>query len=396
MRSSSRSALSVIGSVAWLVACGEGASSSGSDPGGGGSGAGSGVGAAGSGANDPDGGVGAGPVGGSGGSGGGGAPAGLVPIVVAQGHMGRTTISCDGGQTFVENQSQDDAFRCWSGPDTDCDHNPFAGRGLAYGNGVWVATFGWGAPGTLRRSVDGVAWEVVETDTPTFADVAFGNGIFVANGSPTRLSTDGLTWTDGGPLDLNINTRSIAFVPHGAGVFLVTGESGEARDIVRSADGITWTHASSRPAACGQYVKNVQYGNGVIALFSGAGHVCTSSDGGDTWSHHPVNDYLSSHGVWTGSEFLVWAGSTLFRSADGAAWTSDMGSPGNLSLDGPVARTSAGMFVAVNQSWDNYYEEQSFVWSEDGIAWQTSSAFVGSHPINFLDFGYAEPSTACP
>jgi hypothetical protein len=340
--------------------------------------------------------VGAGPIGGAGGSGGGGAPAGLVPIVVAQGHMGRTTISCDGGQTFVEDQSQDDAFRCWSGPDTDCDHNAFAGRGLAYGNGVWVATFGWGAPGTLRRSVDGVVWEVVESDTPTYADVAFGNGTFVANSSPTRLSTDGLTWTEGGSLDLSINTRAIAFVPHGAGVFIVTGESGEQRDIVTSPDGITWTHASVRPPQCGQYVKNLQYGNGVIALFSGAGHVCTSSDGGDTWALHPVNDWLSSNGVWTGSEFFVWAGSTLFRSADGATWASNLASPGNLSLDGPVARTSAGMFVGVSQSWDNFYEEQSFVWSEDGIAWQTADAFVGSHPINFLDFGYAEPSAACP
>ncbi len=379
--------------LALVAACGDETGSGGSGAAGG-SGAGSSAGGDGSGAGDPSGGGGGGP---SGGSGGGGAPpAGLVPIVVAQGHMGRTTISCDGGQTFVANQSEDDSYRCWSGPDTDCDHNAFAGRGLAYGNGVWIATFGWGAPGTLRRSLDGVTWQVVETDTPTYADVAYGNGTFVANSSPTRLSTDGLTWTDGGSLDLNINTRAIAFVPHGAGVFIVTGESGDQRDIVISPDGITWSHASTRPAECGQYVKNLQYGDGVIALFSGAGHVCTSSDGGDTWVHHPVNDFLSSHGVWTGSEFFVWAGSTLFRSGDGATWTSDAGSPGNLSLDGPVARTADGIFVGVNQTWDGYYEEQSFVWSEDGIAWQTAGEFVGSHPINFLDFGYAEASAACP
>jgi hypothetical protein len=297
--------------------------------------------------------------------------------------------------TYVANQSEDDAFRCWSGDGTDCDHNPFAGRGLAYGNGVWVATFGWGAPGTLRRSVDGVDWQIVASDTPTYADVAFGNGTFVTNNSPTRISTDGLTWVDGGSLDLNINTRAIQFVPHGDGVFIVTGESGEERDIVRSADGITWTHATTRPPQCGQYVSNLQYGDGTIALFSGAGHVCTSTDGGDSWALHPVHDYLSSGGVWTGSEFYVWAGSTRFRSPNGIDWSSDEGTPPNLSL-GPVARAPDGTFVAVHQSWDNYYEEQGFFVSTDGLTWQSATTFVGSHPVNFFEFGYVQPSSACP
>ncbi len=375
-----------------LTACGD---SSGTGSGAGSSdGGGPGAGGEGSGAGDPAGGGGASQ--GTGGSGGGGAPEGLVPVVIAQGHMGRTAISCDGGETFVADQSQDDAYRCWSSPDTDCDHNPYAGRGLAYGNGVWVATFGWGAPGTLRRSTNGVDWEVVQADTPTYADVAFGKGVFVANGSPTRLSTDGLTWTDGGSLDLSINTRAIAYVPHGEGVFIVTGESGDQRDIVLSEDGVEWRHASVRPAECGQYVRNLQYGGGVVALFSGAGHVCTSSDGGDTWELHLVNDFLTSHGVWTGSEFFVWAGSTLFRSSDGAAWTSQAGSPAGVSLDGPVALTAGGVFVAVDQTWDGYYEEQGFVHSADGVSWQTASEFAGGHPIGFLDFGYAAPSAACP
>ena len=332
---------------------------------------------------------------GAGASGGGGGEPGGLPAFLAQGHMGRTTLSCDGGETFAANQSENDDFRCWSGADTDCDHNALAGRGLAFGNGVWIATFGWGAPGTIQRSVNGVDWEVVATDTPTFADVAFGNGIFVANNSPTRISTDGLTWTDGGSLDLMINTRSISFVPDGDGVWIVTGESGENRDIIRSFDGVTWTPATTRPPTCGQYVRNIAYGNGVIALFSGAGHVCTSTDGGDTWALNPVNDYLTSTGVLTGSEFFVWAGGERFRSADGATWTSDVGTPGDLSLDGPVAVAPDGRFVGVHQSWDNYYEEQRFVFSDDGLAWQTASAFVGSHPINFIEFGGVEPSSAC-
>ncbi len=337
---------------------------------------------------------GTGGAGASAGAGTGGGTSG-IPAFIAQGHMGRTTLSCDGGESFTANQSQDDAFRCWSGDGTDCDHNAFAGRGLAFGNGVWVATFGWGAPGTLRRSTNGVDWSVVATETPTFADVAFGKGIFVANNSPTRISTDGITWTDGGSLDLSINTRSITYVPHGEGLFLVTGESNEDRDIVRSTDGITWTHATTRPATCGQYVRNVAYGNGTIAIFSGSGHVCTSTDGGDTWAVNPVNDYLTSGGVFTGTEFFVWAGPQRFRSTDGVTWTGDAGTPAGLQLDGPVAIAPDGRFVGVHQSWDNYYEEQQFVFSDDGLNWQTASTFVGSHPINFLEFGSVEASVAC-
>ncbi|NUP13039.1 MAG: hypothetical protein HOW73_43925 [Polyangiaceae bacterium] len=330
-----------------------------------------------------------------GGGGAGGAPDGLVPAYVVQGLMGRTALSCVGGRTYVADQSEDDAYRCWSGDGTDCDHNAFAGRGLAYGNGVWVATFGWGAPGTLKRSTNGVTWEVVEENTPTYADLAFGNGLFVTNGSTTRISTDGMTWSDGGPTDVTINTRAIEFLPHDGGVFIITGESGEERDIVRSTDGIHWAHASVRPPECGQWVSNLAYGNGVIALFGGAGTVCTSTDGGDTWTAHAVAESLSSHGVWTGSEFFVWSGSTRFRSADGAAWTSDAGTP-DLGIGGPVALGASGVFVAVHQSWDNYYEDQRFVFSTDGLNWSEADDYVGGHPVNFLQFGYVEPSDACP
>lgn len=332
----------------------------------------------------------------SGGGGAGGSVEGLVPVFLGQGHMGRTTLSCDGGETFAVNKSEDDDFRCWSGADTDCDHGPWAGRGLAHGNGVWVATFGWGAPGTLRRSSDGVTWEDVALDTPTYADVAFGNGVFVANTSPTRLSTDGATWTDGGEVGLNINHRAIEFVPHGAGLFVITGESGENRGIVMSPDGTTWTPATSRPPECGASVQNITYGSGVIALFGGQGTVCTSTDGGDTWTYTKVADGFSSHGLWTGSEFMVWQGSTRHQSADGIAWTNQAGAPGNMTIGGPVARSPEGRFSAVKQSWDNYYEDQRLVWSDDGLSWQEATEYLGSHPINFLQFAYVEPSANCP
>src|SRR5262245_52167588 len=69
---------------------------------------------------------------------------GLVPVFVAQGHVGRTTISCDDGRTWVGNRSDDDSIRCFSG--VDCDHHPGAAHGVVFGHGWFFATFGWGQP----------------------------------------------------------------------------------------------------------------------------------------------------------------------------------------------------------------------------------------------------------
>jgi hypothetical protein len=320
-----------------------------------------------------------------------------VPVFLAQGHLGRTTISCDDGRTWIHDASQDDAARCFE-DDLDCDHHPFAARGIAHGAQTFVLTWGWGAPGTVVRSEDAANFETVLADTPTFADIAFGNGRFVANGAMTQVSDDlGKSWSPGGPLAIDINTRAIEFFPHDGGVFVVTGESGEQRAIVRSADGVTWTPASVRPPECGAYVIGMAYGSGVAIVASGGGHVCRSSDGGDTWEHVPVSAGLSSPPVWTGAEFFVYEGSTLHRSADGAAWQSEPIAPANASI-GPLARSPAGTFVAANAGWMVWYEEQEFYRSVDGVTWEVLApdAFTGSHPIYFMAHGEVAAGAGCP
>ncbi|MDC0722457.1 hypothetical protein POL25_36545 [Nannocystis sp. bb15-2] len=320
-----------------------------------------------------------------------------VPVFIAQGHYGRTTISCDDGRTWIQDSSQDDAVRCFEAG-LDCDHNAFAGRGIAHGEQTFVLTWGWGAPGSLVRSEDAAMFETVLADTPTFADVAFGNGRFVANNSPTQISDDlGKTWQEGGPLDIGINTRAIEFFPHDGGWFVVSGESGEQRAIVRSADGVTWTPATTRPPQCGGYVIGMAYGSGVGIMVSGNGHVCRTTDGGDDWEHVPVTDNLSSPPIWTGSEFFVYQGATLHRSADGASWQSEPIAPGDISI-GQVARSPEGTFVATNAGWMVWYEKQRFFRSEDGVNWEVlpAEAFAGSHPIYFMAHGQVAPGAGCP
>lgn len=334
---------------------------------------------------------------GGGGSGGAGG-SGLVQVFVAQGHMGRTTISCDDGKSWILDKSLDDNVRCFV--DLDCDHTAGAGRGLAFGSGQWIATFGWGEPGTLQRTTDAVSWETILDPSPTFADVAFGQGVFVANNIPPQLSSDGKTWTvTPSQENLNVgNPRAIGFSPDGGGVFIITGESGSSRDIVLSNDGgKTWWHPDSRPDECVTQVRGIAGGNGAIVAASATGFVCTSPDGGKSWQRVDVGDWLSSPPIFTGTEFMVWQSDKLHRSSDGVTWTTEATSPPGISI-GPVTRGANGTFVAANDGWMVWYEKQAFYRSIDGVNWESldPSKFKGSHPINFIEAGFAPPSAQCP
>ena len=326
----------------------------------------------------------------------GGTPPGKVPAFLAQGHLGRTTISCDGGRTWTHNHSIDDAQRCFEGM-LDCDHSENAGRGIAFGSGWFVVTWGWGHPGTVQRSSDGVTWETVMTNSPTFADLAFGNGTFVADASPTRVSTDAKTWASGGPLGFNINYRSIDFIDHDGGRFIVTGESGDQRAIATSKDGKTWQAATDRPAECGSYYRGIAYGAGTAVLASGSGHICYSKDGGDTWKLVKLDTALGPAVLRADTEFMLYNGSKRYHSADGVTWQNDTISPSNIQI-GPAARSPDGIIVAANDGWMVWYEKQKFFRSTDGKTWDVlpAGSFVGSHPIYFMSFGYVDPGAGCP
>lgn len=338
-------------------------------------------------------------LGGGGAGAGGNPPAGnaMVGVFVAQGHEGRITRSCDDGLTFPYNHSEDDGYRCFSDAEHDCDHSEFAGRGLAFGAGAFVATWGWGHPGKLQRSSDGKTFTDVMTETPTFADVAFGNGTFVACGNPTRISSDGSNWEMGGDLTFSFNYRGIEFVPAAGGTFIVTGESGEQHAISYSRDGKTWLEPSERPATCGQYLRGVAGSESVIVIASGQGHVCRSTDGGATWTQKQVTERFTSQPVWTGSEFWVYSGDQRFQSSDGDEWTSQPITPSGIQI-GNLARSPDGTLVAANDGWQVWYDQQRLFRSTDGLSFtvlEPMVAITGSHPINFVSFGYLPASADC-
>ena len=331
----------------------------------------------------------------AGGSGGSGAPAGLVPAFMAIGHQQRSTISCDDGRTWTHDQAADDT-ECW-GEDSmpDCDHSPYAGRGLTYGNGWFVGAWGWGDPGTIRRTKDGVTWETVMDESPTFAGLAYGKSTFVADGSPAFTSTDAETWDEQGDTKLGVLYRGIGFVPYDGGRFIAVGQDGDNLAISHSADGKTWTKAADN-GGCGKSFLGIA-GNADIAVLSQEdGGLCWSDDGGANWTRTSAGSSLTSNPIWTGTEFLVYNRARLYRSANGKTWTNEATVPNDLDL-GQIARSPEGTFVAGNHEWQHWYDSQEFYRSTDGKNWESlsSDAFTGSHPVKFVQFGYVEAGAGC-
>lgn len=324
---------------------------------------------------------------------------GLVPIFVAQGYAGRTTISCDDGRSWVANQSLDDSIRCFATGGPDCDHHPGRAKGVVYSRGYFVATYGWGPAGGVRRSRDGVAWTTT-LDGTTFGGIASSGTEVMLGARSVRTSIDdGATWT--APIETMLdgwNVRRAGYAPHDGGRLVLVGDAG---DVTLSSDGgATWWRPTTLPATCGGGIQNdggIGYVAGAIVIVGGDGSVCRSSDGGTTWTAHSIgSDISSSELVSTGSELLAWGGGRIYRSSDGATWNGADVSPGGTAI-GAVARSPDGTYVAVNSGWNRWYDQQRFYRSTDGVTWEVlaSDRYVGSHPIHQISFGLAEPSAAC-
>jgi hypothetical protein len=322
-------------------------------------------------------------------------PSDKLGVFIAQGHVGRTMMSCDDGRTWIKNRSDDDSIRCFEG--VDCDHTEGAGRGIAYGGGVFVATFGWGKPGSIRRSTDGFTWTKTLEGT-TFGGMVFGNEAFVAASRAPQASLDlGKTWAKTATPTATVwNVRGAGF---GAGnVVMVLEDSGKAELALSKDAGKTWWAPTTWPATCGKSIQTeggIVYGKSTLLIVGGDGVACRSTDGGKTFTDSKMGGDVTSYAIFTGTEFVAWGRTdknVMYRSADGAAWTI---TPTSHAI-GPSARSDKGTFVATNTGWMQWYEKQSFYRSNDGITWESlpKTAFTGSHPIRGMAFGYVDAS-AC-
>jgi len=205
---------------------------------------------------------------------------------------------------------------CWSNVQNPA---PVDVRGIAYGNGVYVAV---GSQGLVMNSPDGVNWTIVNAGTSwNITDVTFGNNKFVAvgsdEGSLCMTSTDGQNWNVvnyGSPIG-DIDATSVTY---GNGLFVTVGQCGKAW----STDAVTWHPSSSLSP-----LSSVTYGNGVFVAVgqdpTGAAAIYTSANG-TTWSAAsiPPGGYYFTDVTFGGGNFVATrAMYKICTSPDGISWT---------------------------------------------------------------------------
>ncbi|MFK7985503.1 MAG: WD40/YVTN/BNR-like repeat-containing protein [Sandaracinaceae bacterium] len=355
-----------------------------------------------------------------------------VRVIVASGQIGRTLVSCDDGQTWGADRGLDtegDALvcgevqsaRCYEDGDTcrrvigsgeceaetrcDCDHHPGASKNVAFGERHFVASWGWGPPGSVRRSLDGATWETVLEGT-SFGGLAYGNGRFVLGSRrPMVSSDDGATWTEGGMADFRDadgaalhNVRRAGFVDVMGGRFVLVAASGGRRDVLLSSDGgDSWWRPDTLPDACGASMQNA---GGIVAvgdriLVVGNPTVCVSEDGGTTFAAVDLGEGSVSHAVTDGTTAWFWRQGVVWASTDGATWTETPTVPAGLRLGTVALDPATGTFVGTRGGWNQWYDAQRFYRSSDGVTWtelDEASAPRG-HDLRWMTTGTVE---TCP
>lgn len=181
-----------------------------------------------------------------------------------------------------------------------------------------------GAGGTIVRSTDGVAWEVVASVGPDaqFRAVIYGGGRFVAVGSdrPTRhdrlvaTSTDGLLW-DVEPAPQESTLTDVAY---GNGVYVGVGLEGA---IAYSTDARNWT---VHLAVTNEGLEAVSFVRGRFFAHGQGGLVLVSSDG-EHWTQSALAPPARYARIIDGEDAYVLPGggdvATVLRSDDLATWT---------------------------------------------------------------------------
>lgn len=173
-------------------------------------------------------------------------------------------------------------------------------------------------------------WALRATTAVGFLSGIVYNGadlwVSVGDGIKTQSSPDGITWTDrANPLGPNAN-RSCYGLAYGAGVWVavVGGNGGTGlADILRSADGTTWTQPTDAFTGACDRALAVTYGNGLFIAAGDNGEITTSPDG-TTWTARSSSFGTSSIWSlgWANGQFVAGGDNgKIETSPDGTTWT---------------------------------------------------------------------------
>lgn len=318
----------------------------------------------------------------------------LVPVFVAIADGGWTATSCDLGRTWTAREFS---------PIRE-DHSEWtAFGGIAYGNEAFVIGLGWGFPGHVLHSSDGLAWEDLADDRflrggsvegfdASTGGVVFTGTEFLLFSEFTWRSTDGRTWSasdDRLPPGSHQLRQLRAFPADGLVVASVETQYGDEHPlgnfvVVSDDGGRTWTEGSGYENECSnpiQHWGDIEMAGGTIVV--GTGRLCRSTDRGATWTAldlpggGEIRDLVSD-----GEAFYAFEGERVLRSSDGAAW-SEIGGVG-ARVD--RAAFGAGAFVAVTGGGS----VPRFFRSDDGASWNeaTFSTSLGGLYVRDFTVGY--------
>ncbi len=320
------------------------------------------------------------------------------PVIVAADMGLRIVMSRDDGKTWNE------VFFGFPAH----DHSAFATFDVAYTNGLFAISSGWGSGGrgTIIASEDGIYWRHLtgpnrkgRHDAYGMGDsmgIAGGNGVIVNAGTSIEATQDfGKSWIPYNVrketgLGFGFHHMGVIFGDYDGGRFFAWDGAGE--NVVYSKDlGKTWAFCSQKngwvEGEKGLYA-GMAYGNGVFLMLDGNGAlVRRTADGGETWTAHKTGASKPSSNRKTGMFFVngeFWInGKTPRKSKDGITWT-DLhdGLPA-----GHISQTDKGTYINVST------KRTTILRSEDGKQWDvvyTMTPHPDSGKIGFIKsrFGY--------
>jgi hypothetical protein len=364
-----------------------------------------------------------------------GAASGLVPVIIAQGLMGRTALSCDDGQSWMADRSFDtegNVMVCGStqpvvcgvtqcnlmnsdgktcrvqAPCTCIDDSGFA-KGVAIAQNEIVASFGWGAPGVIMNSQDGIHWTNGHYMYSDFPGVAYGSNTFLAFSSQPIVSPDGIHWQDGGAAGFDgpgqawISARAVGFLDDFGGKFIGAGDNDLIR--VSSDAGNTWAVPATIPSGCAAGIgtsNTILTGNNIAVIITTSGDACRSKDGGNTWAlTHVTSANISPVGAFVHGKFMFWTApppsqnGVRYSSPDGETWTATPMSSGVWL--GNVGVSPAGTLVSTNGLWNGYAAQAFYRSTDDGLTWNAlaSGSYKQGHAIERFGSGMIKANSTC-
>lgn len=190
---------------------------------------------------------------------------------------------------------------------------------IAYGSGLFIVTT---SNARFIYSTDGIRWKAayLPDDESMGGGITYGNGVFVAVSSTeyhAYYSTDGINWTTA---DLP-GYKRWADVAYGNGKFVAVGIN-KCAIVAYSVDGIAWEQADL-PSEQSWY--SIAYGNGVFVTLAHDSDIVAYSADGINWTVSNLPESADWYRMTYGDKFVIIGEATnsLAYSEDGVNWINE-------------------------------------------------------------------------